>query len=590
MPDSGKTMRSFTKLIQPWQIWSPAVVLLLLFALACGTSAPATAEPETTAPDTSAAAPTAAAAPAQPTAIPEPTAAAEVKVNPGKVTWMTGDLGAERFDVVFDSSSGFNNSGRFLHGALIATNEDTQLLPGIASDWSLSNDGLTWSFTIRKGVKFHDGTDLTAADVLWTWRHCFSPEALDWAINNSCQTIARLIDKTEQTGDKVSMTTSVYFPAFDSDRNSEAGNVSGILPRRDKLHDEAAEAAFDKNPIGAGVMRLVKHVPAEVMEFERFDDYYYQPANGFPEDRRMKFTSLDLRVAPEEATRVAALRAGEADIAPVSLQARKQVEAGGGRLVFGQEGVYWRVRLLGCFDPFDFPCKDRRVRQALNYALDKESIQQLMGGPEVMQFKGWYQVTPSTIGYSPEVDPFPFDPDKARQLLAEAGYPNGEGFGKLIVNTWTSSSMPYLPESAQLAADFWRRELGIDAEVRVGDEVSLKKVSKSGGLKGEILWRDDETRIDASKDMRQVFGNPDRKDQWHNDPELYALVDQTLEVLDPEEAPKALNQLFRRLRDESYVLGVGYVNIPWAVGPRIATWQPWPLAFFPSNLHGITLK
>ena len=90
--------------------------------------------------------------------------------------------------------------------------------------------------------------------------------------------------------------------------------------------------------------------------------------------------------------------------------------------------------------------------------------------------------------------------------------------------------------------------------------------------------------------MRGDYGNPKRKDLYHNDPELYGVVNQALEVLDPEESLKAVSQLFRRLRDESYVLGVGYVNIPWAVGPRIATWQPWPLAFYPSNLHGIVLK
>ena len=212
-----------------------------------------------------------------------------------------------------------------------------------------------------------------------------------------------------------------------------------------------------------------------------------------------------------------------------------------------------------------------------------------------MHIRGWAKVTPSTIGYSSYLDPWPFDPEKARQLLAEAGYrtptnPEGKDFGKLIINTWTSSSMPFVPEGAQLGADIWRRELGIDVEVRIGDETALKKALKTGDLNGQIMWRDDEARIAATRSMRGDYGNPKRKDLYHNDPELYGVVNQALEVLDPEESLKAVSQLFRRLRDESYVLGVGYVNIPWAVGPRIATWQPWPLAFYPSNLHGIVLK
>jgi peptide/nickel transport system substrate-binding protein len=160
------------------------------------------------------------------------------------------------------------------------------------------------------------------------------------------------------------------------------------------------------------------------MGFERFDDDYYQPKYGLPEDRRVNFTSLDLHLVPEEATRVAAMRAGETDIAPVSLASKEQVEKGDGRIVFGQEGSYFRVSMYGCWADAElefpgFPCQDRRVRQALDYAIDKELMRDtLFGGPEVMVVKGWGIVNPSTIGYSPELDPYPFDPDKARQLLA----------------------------------------------------------------------------------------------------------------------------------------------------------------------------
>ena len=161
------------------------------------------------------------------------------------------------------------------------------------------------------------------------------------------------MDRIEQTGpDRVSVTTKTPVSDFPSSISEATGVWTGVVyPKRATLHDLQEEAAYDRNPIGAGIMRLVKHVPAASMAFERFPDFYYQPKNGFPIDKRVNFTLLDLHQIPEEATRVAALRAGDADIAPVSLPTRKQVEAGGGRLVFGQEGIASYIKQYGCFKP-----------------------------------------------------------------------------------------------------------------------------------------------------------------------------------------------------------------------------------------------
>jgi ABC-type transport system substrate-binding protein len=216
---------------------------------------------------------------------------------------------------------------------------------------------------------------------------------------------------------------------------------------------------------------------------------------------------------------------------------------------------------------------------------------QLYGGPEVFQIKGWSGATPSTIGYRPELDPFPYDPDKARQLLAEAGYPGGKGFGKLVINTWQSVASPLMPEAAQLTAEFWRRDLGLDVEVKVGDEATLKKAqSQTEDLYGQILWRDNETRIDASGLLRSSWGQRESKSRAHNDPELFALVDQALAELDPVEREKVLNSTYRRLRDEAYFITPGYLNVPWGVGPRIRTWEPYPLALYVSAVNTITLE
>jgi peptide/nickel transport system substrate-binding protein len=505
---------------------------------------------------------------------------------------MVGDFASERFSVGFSLGlAGDLNYGRILHGFLISDNEEREMVPGIASDWALSPDGLTWTFTIREGVKWHDGSELTPEDVHWTFQHLFGPEAVEHLIAPTAIRLSREADRIELNGRDVSLTTTIPATYVGNTLSESGTGWYHVMPARDELYNEDVEVAYDQNPIGAGPMSFVEHVRASSMTFERFDDYYYQPENGFPEDKRVNFERLTLYLVPEESTRVSALRAGEADIAPISLVSREQVEAGGGRVVFGQEGAFVWVPMMGCWADESFPCYKKEFRQALNYAIDKELIRdRLYGGPDEFQVKGWAAVTPSTIGYTPEIDPFPYDPDKARQLLADAGYPGGEGAGKIILHTWQSTSMPFQTEAAQLAAEFWRRDLGLDVEVRVGDSTAIRGAWAAGELNSQIIWRDNETRVDATSTTVSGYADAASEIRRSEDPELRRLAQEASQTVDEEERAQALAKLYPLLRDESYEIGIGYANIPWGVGPSVETWEPYPLSPNISALHTITLK
>jgi ABC-type transport system substrate-binding protein len=209
----------------------------------------------------------------------------------------------------------------------------------------------------------------------------------------------------------------------------------------------------------------------------------------------------------------------------------------------------------------------------------------------VLVSRGWFRLTPSTIGYTPDLDPWPFDPDKARQLLADAGYPGGEGFGKVTFNVITIATLPLLTETAQVVGDMWKNELGLDVEVRVWDEAAIEEeLDNNEKLYGQPVWNQAEARIDASTNLRRNWTLDTRMDRPHDDPELFALQLATLAVFDPVERLEALESTYQRLRSEAYTLGIGYVNIPWGVGPRIETWQPDPLSPYPSAMHTIVLK
>ena len=560
--------------------------LILALVLACGSSATSTPRGGD--------APTAVSGgTSQPTAMPQATdTPTGGTVYSTELKIMVGDLGSERFDVGYSLGlAGDLNYGRIMHGFLISDNAEREMVPGIASAWNLSEDGLTWTFTIREGVKWQDGTELTPEDVLWTFQHLYGPQAKDFIIAPSALRMSRQAGGIELNGRDVSLTSTIPSPEIANIMSESGTSWYHLMPARAELNDSDAEVAYDKDPIGAGPMKLVNHVRASSMTFERFDDFYYQPDNGFPEDKRIPFDTVTLYLVPEESTRVSAIRAGDADIAPVSLAAKSQLESGGGRIVFGSEGNYVWVPLMGCWADANFPCAKKEFRQALAYAIDKELIRdQLYGGPEVFRVKGFGAVTPSTIGYSTDLDPYPFDPDKARELMVDAGYPGGEGADKVVLHTWESTSMPFQTEAAQLVAAFWERELGLEVEVRVGNPSSIRGDWADGKLNGEIIWRDNETRRDATSIANALYADPSNNIRLTEDPVIQAKAQAAVRIADDDERAIALAELFKVVRDEAYEIGVGYVNIPWGVGSRIDNWEPLSLAPNPSGLHTITLK
>ena len=570
--------------------WLLAVMALtLILGIACGSAAqspeapeepaqpaaPAAAEPAAAAPASSGA--SAPAASAAPTAVPQQAAEpaqAMAEVADITLTVMVGGWG-HRFLPVHGTNC--HNHYNVIHDFLIRTDANRASIPGMLSSWELSEDGHTWTATVRDDGYFHDGSQVTGEDLLFTWLQAWGPGAQEVATSSSAANMASNVELIQQIGpQQVSITHANIDSSFEGFISDASGACQGIIRPAGELgtiHDADAMVAYDQNPIGAGIMAMTRQVEDEVMSFERFDQYY-------AEDRRVPFQFLDLRKIPEESTRAAALRAGEADIAPVSLATKDQVEAGGGKVIVGPEASYLRIMFIGCgWDYYpDLPCNDKRVRQALGYAIDKDALRDdLFGGPEIFEAKGWAHVTPSSIGYSPALDPFPYDPDKARELMAEAGYPNGEGFGKLIVNTWSSRAVPFLPESAQLAANYWKDELGLDTEVRVGDETALKKATKARDpLAGQILWRDNEARRDGRSAARSSYGTAPKDGSkggnWSHTPEIVNQVQEALSVFDPAKIDEVWHDVFVRLREEHYEMAMGYVHVQWGVGPRIESW------------------
>ena len=298
-----------------------------------------------------------------------------------------------------------------VHDALVKPMPAGMTTPSLAESWSEAKDHLSYTFTLRKNVKFHDGSALTAEDVKFSFERYKGASA----------TLLKEKIKDIQVVNplQVRFVLKEPWPDFMLFYGTTASGAGWIVPKH--YVEKVGEDGFKKAPIGAGPYKVVSFTPGVELVLEAFDHYWRKA----PSVKRLVMRSM-----AEETTRAAALKRGEVDIAyllsgPVADEIKRtpglQLKA---PLL---TGAFW-IDLPDQWDPKS-PWHDRRVRQAANHAIDRQAVNQA----ETLGFSRLTgSIVPRVFQFALAVEPPAYDPARAKKLLADAGFPNGFDAGEFF--------------------------------------------------------------------------------------------------------------------------------------------------------------
>jgi oligopeptide transport system substrate-binding protein len=343
--------------------------------------------------------------------------------------------------------------GQQLFDGLVQFDQTLSITPALAQFWVASRDGRTWTFTLRKGVKFHHGREVTADDVVYSFTRLLDPRVRSGSADlfmdiqgaqefreGRARQIPGLTVVDRYTV-RVTLTEApVPFVSI------LAVGQAKIVPR--DLVEEQGDA-FGSQPVGTGPFRFVRWERGKEIVLAANPDYF----DGPPRLSRLVF-----RIFPGQGpdTVFSAFQAGGLEDSPVPVKDYRQIIASPDyhyvrRPIFALRhyGLNTRVK----------PLDDRRVRQALTYAIDREALVSEIWLGRNSLAKGI--LPPGTLGFNPQLRGLPYDPAKARELLAQAGYPGGRGMPPLVI--WSSArSEEIVREHERIRKDL--AAVGITAE------------------------------------------------------------------------------------------------------------------------------
>src|SRR5438477_6127148 len=298
-----------------------------------------------------------------------------------------------------------------IHDALARPLPNQKMGASLAESWTESPDGLVYEFKLRRGLKFHNGDPLTAEDVK------FSFERYKGAGAKEFQTRVRAVEIVDPL--TVRFRLNSPWPDFMTFYGTTATGAGIVVPK--KYLTQVGYDVFRKHPIGAGAYKFVSHTPGVDVVLEAYTGYWRR----VPNVRR-----LVLKSVPDGSTRLAMLKTGEADIAvaldgPEGIEVRRDPRL---QLVASRHASIFWIEFADQWDPKS-PWHDKRLRQAVNYALDRKTTNEAacLGFCPPAGV-----IVPRVMDFALQVSPPPYDPDKARQLLAEAGYPRGFDAGEFV--------------------------------------------------------------------------------------------------------------------------------------------------------------
>ncbi len=425
-----------------------------------------------------------------------------------------------------------------LHDALVKPMPAGDNTPSLAESWTMSKDGLTYDFGIRKNARFHNGDPVTAEDAK------FSFERYRGAAAKLLKERVREVQVVD--AQRVRFILKEPWPDFMTFYGTSATGAAWIVPK--KYVEKVGEDGFIKAPIGAGPYRFVSFQPGISLVMEAFEGYWRK----VPSVKRLVFRSM-----PDETTRAAALRAGDVDIVyllsgPTAEDVKKSP---GLRLAAARPPGVVFLDLPEQWEPKS-PWADRRVRLAASHALDRTGLN---NAETLGMSRTTGGLVPRTLDFAKVYEPPAYDPALAKRLLAEAGFPNGFDAGELT---------PF-PPFFSLAEGIlnYLQTVGIRTRLRTMERAAFLTAWREKKLRGVIMGLgapagNAATRIEVYVSKSGIYSNGVV-------PEIEDLFARQARELDRSKREAMLGQIQQIMHDRVMHVPIYELAFLWGVGPRV---------------------
>jgi peptide/nickel transport system substrate-binding protein len=441
-----------------------------------------------------------------------------------------------------------------LYDFLVGVNPDGSMSTenGVAEKWEMSADGRTWTFRLRKGIQFHDGSELTAEDAKWSLEMAIKPDSVSAFAARLRGTIEEI-----QAVDPHTLVIRTKSPAIflAQDLSMGTGLEGAVLPRR--YYEQVGADGFATKAVGSGPYKWVKGITGSFIELEAVDKHW---AEGVP-----KFKTVTYRVVPEESTRLAMIQTGEADIVGVSRERVPELQSRGLKIFVKERGS-----VMGCYfhqQWEDVPVADKRVRQALNLAINRAEIVKFIFADQA-KLVAMYPIGSfaEAAGADQSLQPYPYDVARAKQLLTEAGYPNGF---ETTIYSYAREDVPEMVRLVEAIAGY-AAKIGVKLNIFSTEYPVARTRRMTGKMPGHISCLGTPNRANAGDllSLLHALHHSSSRFTDHKVPELDALIEKATAATSVEEVHKLIGDIHRWTYNDYGTMPIAEVSTPYVVDAK----------------------
>lgn len=453
------------------------------------------------------------------------------------------------FDPHFITDVNTARAAMQIYETLVTWNKDSKIEGLLAESWTTSDDNLTWTFKLREGVTFHDGAPFNAEAVKYNFDRLLSPETASPRASS-----ASMVDKVEVVSEyEVAITTNAPAGSFLATLTNY--NLSMISP---KAAQELGKE-FGQKPSGTGPLMMDVWEPGKTLTMKKFDGYW---------GTKSTIDKLTFKIVPEDSSRVMMLKTGDADVIvglpPIQvkdLQADNNVEV---VIAPGYRTIY--IGMNHKKTPFD----NVKVRQAINYAIDKKAIiENILSG--LAEYPAG--VESKVIMYAAtDLQPYDYNPEKAKQLLAEAGLP--DGFKTTLM---TPEGRYPMDKQVSEVVQSMLKEVGIEAEIQVLDWGAYQEATTKGEVTELFLLGKGSPSGDPDYDLDLSFRTGGKMNNaFYSNPDVDKLLDEQKTSVDQAFREKTLYEIQKQIHEDAAWSVLYYENQTMGKRANVDGFVVWP--------------